>query len=100
VALLEPTRRNNRSLALRWTPSPDGDFSAYRIYRNEKGSVSGSDRVAAEIRDPGRTEYIDTDLDRGTDYFYRVRVIDRAGLSAWSNERQVKARDQDDDDSD
>ncbi|MCK4304699.1 MAG: hypothetical protein KAY24_10720 [Candidatus Eisenbacteria sp.] len=90
VTLNDPTAITTTRIALDWSESSDFDFAAYRVYRNDNGAVSTSDELIAEIEDISRTYWDDTGLRENTYYYYRVYTIDQTGLSARSNEVEVR----------
>lgn len=77
-------------IALAWSRSADGDFAAYRIYRNQTGAVSEEDTLAGEVTDVEQTYWDDEALRENTTYYYRIYIIDEAGLIARSNEVSVQ----------
>lgn len=87
VVLQEPTAivGSMTSLSLRWTPNTDTDFASYQIRRSPDANVSLSSILVKEFNDPKTISYVDSGLDPGTQYFYRVYVFDTAGNSTGSN---------------
>ena len=64
----------DRSVELRWAPSPEKDLSQYRIYRSAT-PLTGFQEV-------GRTEltaFMDQNLTNDTSYYYRAAAVDLAG---------------------
>jgi len=86
VSLQTPSAMNETAIALEWSMSGDGDFAAYRLYRDEEGAVTSDDTLVAEITDVEQTFYDDTGRRENTRYYYRIYVLDRAGLVARGNE--------------
>ncbi len=87
VVLQEPTAiaGSMTSLSLRWTPNTDTDFASYQIRRVQDANVSLSSLLVKELNDARVTSYVDSGLDPGTTYYYRVYVFDTAGNSTGSN---------------
>jgi fibronectin type 3 domain-containing protein len=74
----------NGYINLYWDePSDDGGspITNYRIYRGES---SGGESFLNEI--PYNTYYIDSDVEYGVTYYYRISAINIAGVSALSEE--------------
>ena len=90
VSLKSPDGIGVTRLGLAWTRSADEDFAAYALYRGIEGGVDDADELVAQITDRDRTFVDDTGLEENTEYFYRLYVLDTAGLRARSNE--VSAR--------
>jgi hypothetical protein len=62
-------------LELRWSPSPEADLAAYRVYRaTPTGAPAKIGEVAA-----GTAMFLDTTTTAGTAYRYTVTAVDRAG---------------------
>jgi fibronectin type 3 domain-containing protein len=87
VVLQEPTAiaGSMTSLSLRWTPNTDTDFASYQIRRSQDANVSLSSILVKEFNDPKVISYVDSGLDPGTTYYYRVYVFDTAGNNTGSN---------------
>lgn len=87
VVLQEPTAivGSMTSLSLRWTPNTDTDFASYQIRRSPDANVALSSILVKEFNDPKVISYVDSGLDPGTQYFYRIYVFDTAGNSTGSN---------------
>jgi len=74
------------SIVVRWSRSPDRDFAAYRLYRNELGAVGENDSLIALLADVDVTSWDDAGLVKNTAYYYRVFTVDTANLTARSTE--------------
>jgi len=97
VALSTPLNVGKHSMTLNWTLSIDKDFQEYRLYRNSNNSWTGSEILVTRIQNPGQSVYIDNGmsadsswvsswgLDENKNYYYRIQVVDTAGLSSNSN---------------
>ncbi|MFN2525010.1 MAG: M6 family metalloprotease domain-containing protein, partial [Actinomycetota bacterium] len=67
------------NVALKWTPSPTGEVTAYRLYRSDY-SDEGFTRIGSVERDV--LAFTDTDnLTGGETYYYRVRAYARTESS-------------------
>ncbi len=90
VTLNQPDGTAPDRIALSWSRNLDGDFAAYRVYRNETGAVDPGDVLVADIGDSRRVYWDDAGLTENTEYYYRVYTVDTGGNTARSNE--VSAR--------
>jgi hypothetical protein len=63
------------ALELRWSPSPEADLAAYRVYR---AAPTGAPEKIAEVP-AGTSVYLDTTATSATAYRYTVTAVDRAG---------------------
>ncbi|MEM2870588.1 MAG: fibronectin type III domain-containing protein [Thermoplasmata archaeon] len=84
VTLHEPTNITDNALELSWTMNPDKDFSRYEVYQSTLSNFSAP-KLLMWTGDRSRTGLLVTGLARLTTYYFMVRVLDRAGLSADSN---------------
>jgi hypothetical protein len=73
------------SIRLDWSQSIDGDFAAYQLYRGITGDVSNTSPPIAVISAKLTLTFTDHGLDESTEYYYRIYVYDKTGLSAPSN---------------
>lgn len=73
---------NESSVQLSWQDRSDNEVG-FEILRSDE--VSGNYRLISTT-DPDVTSYIDTELNLGTVYWYRVRALNSSGLSAWTRE--------------
>lgn len=80
-------------LLLSWSQAPDpARFTAYRVLRAETAGVDTS-RTRTQVREitsRTTTTHTDTNLDPNRTYYYRVQVVDPAGLSSYSNEQSAR----------
>src|SRR5438552_1718687 len=65
-----------------WT-NPSDVAQSFQLER--KTSVNGTYQQIATL-DGTQTRYFDTNLEPGTEYFYRIQASDTAGSSDYSNE--------------
>ena len=71
---------------LTWTASPRNGGVPITGYRIERSSqTSFATLVVAGSTTPGVTEFMDTGLDPGSTYHYRIKAVNSAGNSAPSN---------------
>lgn len=71
-----------REVELSWAPSEARDVEKYRIYRSSTpiDSAAGPSGVAAlDSTAAGDTTYVDTSVEVGTEYRYRVTAVDTSG---------------------
>ncbi len=71
-----------RKIRLSWQPNPEPDIDHYEIYR---GTIAEDIRTKIATIGPEETTYTDTGLADSRTYWYRIRAVDRDGLTgAWS----------------
>jgi hypothetical protein len=74
-----------QSLAILWTATSAKDFDSYELYRSETPAVSkGLSDLVATIPTRQDTSFVDSELQDNTEYYYKVYVLDDAGLDAGS----------------
>ena len=75
----------NGSITLTWDAPDDDSVTGYRILRRR--STMDEDTLLVYVGDTGstRTTFTDTDVTAGVRHMYRVKAINDAGLSEWSN---------------
>ena len=86
VSLRAPSAVSTSRIALAWDESADRDFAAYRLYRNETGTVSEEDELITEVTNEREAFWDDEGLTENTTYYYRLYTYDEAGLFTRSNE--------------
>jgi len=79
------------SLNLSWTPNgvDDADFVSYQIYRSTTAGVATDDTLVTSITGTSAqatNSYADTNLTPGTTYYYKIYVVNTAGVYAESKE--------------
>jgi len=72
---------------LTWTASSGA--TSYSIYR---GTTAGGESTTAIATGITSTSYTNTGLTNGTAYFYKVKAVNSAGTSAYSNEASALRR--------
>jgi fibronectin type 3 domain-containing protein len=88
VFLLTPVALDTFPVAVRlsWAVSPDtNNFAAYQIYRSKTQVVDFNTTPVATITSRTQLTYVDSGLQSGTVYYYRLFVFNRAGRSSASN---------------
>lgn len=68
------------SITVSWSPNTEGDLDEYRVFRSTDTPVNTL--VSTPIATPSKeqTIHIDTDVNVGTRYYYRVVAVDRGAL--------------------
>ena len=89
VILNTPTNISSTSVTLSWSQNTDRDFSSYKIFRSTNANVGVNNTLIATITSPNQTSLADTNLSSNTQFFYKVFVFDKAGLSRGSNEVSI-----------
>jgi hypothetical protein len=85
VNLYNPVDITSSAMTLQWSRNYNDDFQKYELWRSTSSDFSSpycpfwtTVRTTQEYRDYG--------LSSSTTYYYRVKVIDKAGLCSWSNQ--------------
>ena len=86
VILAQPSVEDSTTLRLNWSQNQDDDFASYRIFRSAFSPVDTTSTPISIVNTRETTEYLDSRLNMGQQYFYRLFVFDQGGLSAGSNE--------------
>ena len=86
VTLAQPIQIGGSTLRLSWSQNSENDFDSYRVYRSQSTPVDTLQAPIIIISSSLNTSYDDSDIQQGTDYYYRVLVFDKGGLSTGSNE--------------
>ena len=74
VTLNQPTGVTKNSVTLTWSKNTDLDFKQYEIYKDSE--------LVTIITDRNTTTYTVPNLSSGTTYYFKIRVVDNANLSA------------------
>ncbi len=70
---LTVTNRTHNTITLTWDPNPEADVVGYYLYR----SFSSAGRFIQRNKEPiAETQYIDTNLNEVTTYYYKLKAID------------------------
>ncbi len=71
-----------RKIRLSWQPNPEPDIDHYEIYR---GTIADNIQTKIKTVGPKETSYTDMPLADSRTFWYRIRAVDRDGLTgAWS----------------
>ena len=76
------------SVTLAWEAPDDSTVSGYRILRKKQDE----DKLVVHVEDTGSVETSYTDeagVEPDTTYVYRIKAINAAGLSEWSNDVRI-----------
>jgi len=85
--LFPPFNRTSTSISLTWTVNRDDDFQGYELRRDTQAIPDDSSgTVVYSTTDPDAAEFVDTNLDPETTYFYRVVTTSTSTLTALSNQ--------------
>ena len=73
------------TVTLRWDDPDDDSITGYQILRRRP--TKGEPTLLVHVNDTGSsaTEYTDSDVTPNVRHVYRVKAINAAGLSSWSN---------------
>jgi fibronectin type 3 domain-containing protein len=74
---IKTTHNLPKKIRVQWDPTMQEDIRAYHVYRSS--SINGGYELVAKIRD---TSYVDTIVEDGANYFYRVSAVDKDGLES------------------
>ncbi len=93
VVLATPSVLDSVTLRLSWSRNSDNDFSMYTLFRSN-ASISDTISTApiAIINNQGTTEFVDTNLEPNTIFYYRIFVNDAGGLRSGSNEVHAETK--------
>jgi fibronectin type 3 domain-containing protein len=92
VTLNTPASVEETTLDLSWGQSIDEDFASYKVYRSTSPGVSESSTLLTTITSKTTTTYTATGLTKGTQYYFKVYVVDVGGLSTGSNEVAITTK--------
>jgi len=79
-------------ITLNWTRSEAKDFSRYELRRSEGGYVDETSTLVGSFDNVSDTTFTDTGLADTTSYYYRIYTYDQDGLSAGSDQLEVRTR--------
>ncbi len=83
---LSATGAGETTLGLAWISKNIGDFSQFRLYRDDDSGVNENSDLIATITSQETSTFTDEELEPSTTYYYRLFIYDNSGLSASSNE--------------
>ena len=78
------------SVTLSWEAPDDDSVTGYQILRRRPPMGENTLLVYEETTESTATTYTDTDITAGTRHVYRVKAVNDAGLSSWSNYVRVE----------
>lgn len=75
-----------------WTICPESLFDSYVLYRSEGSGISADPSIAQVLgvfSDANINQYIDTNVQWATEYYYVLRTQDEDDNGVWSNEASI-----------
>ena len=79
-------------ITVSWTICAESGFQSYVLYRSVNSGIA-SDTSSADVvsvfPESNNLEYIDSDIDWATRYYYALEIIDTFDNGVWSNEDSV-----------
>ena len=87
---LTATVNPDGSVSLNWDAPDDDSVTGYQILRRRPGEGEKTLLVYVDHTGSAATSYTDSNLTAGTRHVYRVKAINDAGLSMWSNFARVE----------
>ena len=72
-------------IVLSWTAPSDDSITGYQVLRRRPGEGESALLVYVADTESTATTFTDTGVTAGVKYVYRVKAINAAGLSGWSN---------------
>lgn len=85
-AIIEAKQVSNNSMEIVWNQNRESDFSCYQLFRSDAPGVNSNDKLITEIKDARNNSFLDSGLEKGKNYYYRLYVCDNGGLSTGSAE--------------
>jgi fibronectin type 3 domain-containing protein len=76
IVPLTPLAAQTASYMISWAPNPEPEVDGYVIFRSLTATTGFE---AIDSVDAATTTYVDTDLEQGTFYFYRLKAKDADG---------------------
>jgi len=67
------------TVEVRWTANTESDLHHYSVYRHISNQLSTTDSTYF-IAETAANSYIDTDVEVGTKYYYRITAVDKGNL--------------------
>ena len=77
VTNIKTTNNLPKKIRIQWDASLQADIDMYHVYRSS--SMNGGYERIAKLRD---TSYVDTIVEDGASYYYRVSAVDKDGLES------------------
>lgn len=81
--------KGNCIVTASWTICPETTFQSYTLYRSLSSDISANPSSASVLgifTDPNVSEYIDSEANWATEYFYALQTKDDNDNYVWSNE--------------
>lgn len=75
-----------------WTICGEAAFKSYILYRSESPGISSDPSAATILRvisDVNESEFVDSDVEWATKYYYAVQTTDTDDNGVWSNEDSI-----------
>ncbi|NQU68886.1 MAG: carboxypeptidase regulatory-like domain-containing protein [Candidatus Marinimicrobia bacterium] len=85
VILNDPAEITFNSMGLSWSVSEASDFYAYQLYRGTTASVDENSILITTVTNRYTLSYSATTLTEGTEYYFRLYVVDASGQTSGSN---------------
>ncbi len=85
VILNDPAEITFNSMDLTWSVSEASDFLAYKLYRGSSASVDENSTLITTVTNRYTLSYSATALTEGTEYYFRLYVVDASGQTSGSN---------------
>ena len=88
IGLLTPTsitaKSNSHGIEIEWSPVKDTKLFGYIVYRSRRSDVDYEQLPSVEGSNftTGQTAYIDSNLQAGDNYFYKVRAVGEGGIES------------------
>jgi len=77
VVNIKTTNNLPQRIRIQWDPSTQADINLYHVYKSMHSN--GGYNLIAKLRD---TSYVDTIVEDGANYYYRVSAVDKDGLES------------------
>jgi fibronectin type 3 domain-containing protein len=84
--LFTTSNREQKTATLRWTIRPTESIERIQIFRNENGQPP----VVIKNLSGNKTQFVDTNLEEGKTYEYRIRIETENGTASFSKKNMVK----------
>lgn len=86
AVLNAPDQVTRNTMRLSWSASGNANFGAFELLRSPQAAFAmDTAELVAIITDPGVTSFVDSGLQPGRTYSYRLDTVDTAGMAGGSN---------------
>jgi len=85
IILNDPAEITFNSMDLSWSVSEASDFYAYHLYRGTSASVDENSTLITTVTNRYTLSYSATTMTEGTEYYFRLYVVDASGQTSGSN---------------